>query len=74
MMEHGDAKLNILPLANDRFKHLLESATSSANETVLAESTSRKRLEGFHLSIRDNQTNVSYKGLFGDYLVGATEM
>jgi ATP-dependent Lon protease len=74
VMEYGDAKLNILPLAKRQVQTSSESATSSANETVLAESTSKeKRLEGFHLSIRDNQTNVSYKGLFGDYLVGATE-
>jgi ATP-dependent Lon protease len=32
-----------------------------------------KPLAGFHKVIRDNQSNVSYDRLFGDYLEGATE-
>ena len=40
---------------------------------IAVEKTLKKYLEGFNLNIRDNQTNISYKGLFGDYLEGATE-
>lgn len=31
-------------------------------------------LEASHKVIRDNQTGISYKNLFGDYLLGATEV
>jgi len=63
VMEYGDAKLNILPTA----KRIPQEPKSDE------ERRSKKYLEGFNLSIRDNQTNISYKGLFGDYLEGATE-
>jgi ATP-dependent Lon protease len=63
VMEYGDAKLNILP----------SSKRTPPAEKPAEEKTSKKYLEGFNLNIRDNQTNISYKGLFGDYLEGATE-
>jgi len=63
VMEYGDAKLNILPMAR----------RVPAQETVDVAKSCKKHLEGFNLTIRDNQTNISYKNLFGDYLVGATE-
>ena len=63
VMEYGDAKLNILP----------SSLRTPPAEKPAVEKTSKKYLEGFNLNIRDNQTNISYKGLFGDYLEGATE-
>ena len=63
VMEYGDAKLNILP----------SSMRTPPAEKPAVEKTSKKYLEGFNLNIRDNQTNISYKGLFGDYLEGATE-
>ena len=63
VMEYGDAKLNILP----------SSMRTPPAEKPAEEKTSKKYLEGFNLNIRDNQTNISYKGLFGDYLEGATE-
>lgn len=62
VMEYGDARLNILPLAR-RTPHVEE----------LPNPASTKYLEGFNLTVRDNQTNISYKSLFGDYLEGATE-
>jgi ATP-dependent Lon protease len=62
-MEYGDAKLNILP----------SSKRTPPAEKPAEEKASKKYLEGFNLNIRDNQTNISYKGLFGDYLEGATE-
>lgn len=34
----------------------------------------KKALTGFHKIIRDNQSNVSYKQLFGAYLAGATDV
>ncbi len=63
VMEYGDAKLNILPAAK----------RTMPEQKPAEERSSKKYLEGFNLSIRDNQTNISYKGLFGDYLEGATE-
>lgn len=63
VMEYGDAKLNIMP----------SSMRTPPAEKPAEEKTSKKYLEGFNLNIRDNQTNISYKGLFGDYLEGATE-
>ena len=71
VMEYGDAKLDILPLAKRQLQTTTESSISAiATDSVVSK---EKRLEGFHLSIRDNQSNISYKGLFGDYLIGATE-
>jgi len=63
VMEYGDAKLNILPT----------SRRTPQAEAPVEDKPSKKYLEGFNLNIRDNQTNISYKGLFGDYLEGATE-
>lgn len=66
VLEYGDAKLGIEPASidnNDEFE--LEQSTEVKKES--------KMLVGFHKQIRDNQSNVSYKGLFGDYLKGATE-
>ena len=63
VMEYGDAKLNILPT----------SRRTPQAEAPVKEKPSKKFLEGFNLIVRDNQTNISYKGLFGDYLKGATE-
>ena len=67
--EYGDAKLNILPMA----KRVNEQNPDKLLQSnVIAEKYSAP-LQASHLSIRDNQTNISYKGLFGDYLAGATE-
>ena len=61
--EYGDPKLNILPLSQRVIK-----------EELITYATKKERvLEGFNRSIRDNQSNVSYKSLFGEYLKGATE-
>jgi len=72
VMEYGDARLDILPLAKRQLKTDVES-TSFSGIGIESKAPKEKHLEGFHLSIRDNQTNISYKSLFGDYLVGATE-
>ncbi len=63
VMEYGDAKLNILPMAR----------RMPVQEKVDVTMPGKKCLEGFNQTVRDNQTNISYKNLFGDYLVGATE-
>lgn len=63
VLEYGDAKLNIEP-ASKRTPRVEEDRLSV---------TPKKHLEGFNLAIRDNQSNISYKGLFGEYLEGATE-
>ena len=61
----------LLPLAKRKLQTTSDSSSSViGTEPVLSK---EKRLEGFNLSIRDNQTNISYKSLFGKYLVGATE-
>lgn len=64
VMEYGDAKLNILPVA----KRIPVQETKTD-----VDKPDKKSLKDFNQTIRDNQTNISYKGLFGDYLVGATE-
>ncbi len=64
VMEHGDAKLNILPMAKRTLKE---------QDETIPESKTDKHLQGFNLLVRDNQSNISYKGLFGDYLKGASE-
>lgn len=63
VMEFGDAKLNILPLS----KRLTVQEPEYIARPVI------QQLEGFNLLIRDNQSNISYKNLFGDYLQDATE-
>lgn len=66
VLEFGDPKLGIEPSTN--LEETIE-ITEIQSQTIVPES---KPLEGIHLTIRDNQTNVSYKKLFGNYLVGAT--
>ena len=66
VLEFGDPKLGIEPSSN--LEETIE-ITEIQSQTLTPES---KPLEGIHLTIRDNQTNVSYKKLFGNYLVGAT--
>jgi len=66
VLEYGDPKLGIETSSN------LE-ATLEINELQSQKlALESKPLEGIHQSIRDNQTNISYKKLFGNYLVGAT--
>lgn len=65
VLEYGDAKLGILPAS--------DSVEVEEQATNMAESKSpTKLLEVSHKVIRDNQTKISYKNLFGAYLVGAT--
>jgi hypothetical protein len=41
-------------------------------ETLRVEDVKKELAEGQRI-IRDNQTGISYKNLFGDYLIGATD-
>ena len=66
VLEYGDAKLGIPPPSH------MESVIEEF-EVVQQLTEMDKTKEGFHQIVRDNQTNISYKGLFGDYLKGATE-
>jgi ATP-dependent Lon protease len=66
VLEFGDPKLGIEPSSN--LEETIET-TELQSQSLAPES---KPLEGIHLTIRDNQTNVSYKKLFGNYLVGAS--
>ena len=66
VLEYGDAKLGIPPPSH------MESVIEEF-EVVQQRTEMDKTKEGFHQIVRDNQTNISYKGLFGDYLKGATE-
>lgn len=69
VLEFGDPKLNVQPAsAADQSEPDFDfpPGTNQPSE--------KKPLEAIHKQIRDNQTNVSYRSLFGDYLTGATEM
>jgi ATP-dependent Lon protease len=70
VLEYGDAKLGIDPLGIEDL--LLKPNHSKVIDTPAYQAVAQS-LEGFHKQIRDNQTNVSYKGLFGEYLKGATD-
>ena len=63
VLEHGDSKLGILA---ETFEEVAQPEHKEKKEVP-------KQLAGFHKVIRDNQSNVSYDRLFGDYLEGATE-
>ncbi len=63
VLEYGDPKLNIEPAS----KRNIET------DLVIPEIGAKSHMEGFNKSIRDNQTNISYKELFGEYMKGATE-
>lgn len=63
VLEHGDPKLGVLA---ETFEEVKQPKQEEKKELP-------KQLAGFHKVIRDNQSNVSYDRLFGDYLEGATE-
>jgi len=63
VLEYGDAKLNILPA----------SKMEPQPEVIHGGKATTKPLVGFNRVIKDNQSNISFKNLFGDYLKGATE-
>lgn len=63
VMEYGDAKLGIKPA----------SETTQEEEPEKTIQPTKKRLQEINRVIRDNQSNISFKNLFGDYLEGATE-
>ena len=61
--EFGDPKLGVQA---ETFEDVKQIKQEEKNQLP-------KHLAGFHKGIRDNQSNVSYDRLFGDYLEGATE-
>jgi ATP-dependent Lon protease len=63
VLEHGDPMLGIQA---ELFKEVQTARKEKESEKAF-------QLSGFHKVIRDNQSNVSYDRLFGDYLEGATE-
>lgn len=65
VLEFGDPKLGVEPSGN------LEPPVDLKEPQSKTEATYSKPEDGFHITIRDNQTNVSYQKLFGHYLVGA---
>lgn len=68
ILEYGDFKLNIQPAAS-------EPSAKIANQQDAPITISEvKELKPGQKIIRDNQTGISYRNLFGDYLVGATEI
>src|SRR5690606_1308300 len=69
VLEYGDAKLGVLP----ENQHELQVDLTDG-EGKKATVDKKSYLSGGHKTIRDNQTNISYKMLFGDYLAGATEI
>lgn len=68
VLEYGDFKLNIQPATVNPVKPDFEV------EPVAAADAPKKHLQPGQKIIRDNQTGISYKNLFGDYLIGATEI
>jgi ATP-dependent Lon protease len=66
VLEYGDVKLGVEPASKIIIDNI--ELKDDLNRDIQI-----KILEGFHIQIRDNQTNVSYKGLFGEYLKKATE-
>lgn len=54
----------------------LETVEDNISTTSIPTQTSQpiKPLREFNKRIRDNQSNISYNSLFGDYLVGATSL
>ncbi len=68
VLEYGDFKLNIQPggVREDEKENLHENG-SQEPETKSEPKPGQK-------IIRDNQTGISYKNLFGEYLAGATEI
>jgi len=68
VLEYGDPKLGVLP-ANQSLP--VDEFEASPSETEKSKTTETQK-EGFHLTIRDNQSNISYRNLFGAYLKGAT--
>lgn len=63
VLEYGDAKLNILPA----------SKMEPQPEVTHGGKAATKPLVGFNRVIKDNQSNISFKNLFGEYLKCATE-
>ncbi len=51
-----------------------KSSDSNEDSTPKIETKKEKVLTGGQKIIRDNQTGVSYNSLFGDYLIGATDI
>lgn len=64
VLEYGDPKLGVLP-ASERNFYIIDNDTNSLDQKT------DTGLKPLHRITYDNQTNISYKNLFGDYLVGA---
>lgn len=67
VLEYGDFKLNILP-GGANGDHQIEKKFPVETNGPKKEPKAAQKM------IRDNQTGISYKDLFGEYLAGATEM
>jgi ATP-dependent Lon protease len=65
ILEYGDEKLGIQ--ATEFFPSVITRQESDNQVLEIKETT----LKEFNLKVRENQTNISYKNLFGKYLVGA---
>jgi ATP-dependent Lon protease len=64
ILEYGDFKLHIQPAASE----------PSAEVTTPIAKSKTKDLKPGQKIIRDNQTGISYKNLFGEYMTGASEI
>lgn len=67
VLEYGDPKLDIQP-------GLLNEEELEKIETPIKKAEQKKELKPRQATIKDNQTGISYEKLFGDYLVGVTEI
>jgi len=62
-----------MKFCEDERKNGKHSETQPKLEIQMPELKSEKSLEGYNSIIKNNQTNISYKKLFGDFLEEATE-
>ena len=69
VLEYGDHRLNKVAAKQNEDIDLVNRTETAPNEETI-----RAELKPGQKIIRDNQTGISYKRLFGAYLTGATEI
>lgn len=70
VVEYGDFKLNVAPFS-DHYEE--EGLTSESKDNIVNPNSEHSLKEG-NITIRDNQSGITYNKLFGDYLDGASKI
>ena len=70
VIEYGDFKLNVPPFSQRSEEEYTQSKEAPQAQSQPPELT----LKEGNITIRDNQTGITYTNLFGDYLKGATHI